>query len=382
MWVVVRCTECRGAARVTTLSVGQEVRCPHCARPFVAVEEAALMVPGPGWVPPPAAPFSRRVSNPNTNTPPTLISPAEDDDDFEPDWDDEPDDADADDANAAPASDSHDFDHDPHAETAGTVPASVLIGFALLPFLIPILWMIAPVVINRTPTMTIAAPLSLATAAGVLCLAVISTIDWTPSTRIKGVLFLVVLSYLTGVGLFFLDKDTVDRVRKFFGVESRWVVSQPPGQGYQIKAPAGLSEDRGSPPLGLITLTCFQATQRDVLGSTKFVIGSSPDPKLGIPRNVMLPALGSDAWFRLVIEEIVAQANGTLQEQPRQLKYADTLFPGREFLIKLPEGTYRVVQLFVVKDRVYYLAVEGPAVVPDDNIVLRFFESFEVTDAK
>src|SRR5205814_613803 len=117
------------------------------------------------------------------------------------------------------------------------LPASVLVGLALLPFLIPILWLVAPAVIGQEPVLSLASALALAVSASVLCLAVIYTVDWRPGTRIKGVLLLVVLSYVAGVTLYLLKKEWVDRVRKFFGVNPGWTVFHPPAGGYRALMP-------------------------------------------------------------------------------------------------------------------------------------------------
>src|SRR6202030_2917532 len=86
---------------------------------------------------------------------------------------------------------SHEDDHDPHRHPPGGLPASVLIGLALLPFAIPILWLIAPIVFGQPPMPSLAVPLAIALSASILSLAVIYTIDWSPQLRVKGVLILV-----------------------------------------------------------------------------------------------------------------------------------------------------------------------------------------------
>ena len=53
--------------------------------------------------------------------------------------------------------------------------------------------------------------------ASVLCLAVVFTVDWTPATRLKGVLMLVGLAYFAGLSLYFLKEEMVDRAKQAFG---------------------------------------------------------------------------------------------------------------------------------------------------------------------
>ena len=90
---------------------------------------------------------------------------------------------------------------------------SVLVGLALLPFAIPLLWLVAPLITGQEAALSLAVPISLAVAASALCLGVVYTIDWTATTRIKGVLMLVGLAYLSSAGLYFLKKDMMDRVQ-------------------------------------------------------------------------------------------------------------------------------------------------------------------------
>src|SRR5262245_34892792 len=194
MLVVIRCPKCRGASRVEEPDLGQTVQCPRCADTFTAIEEAELIAPGPKSIPgaesangtPPTAAPPRRITRPE---PPEEPPPPEPPEPEKP----------------APAA-SPDAEFDPHGEPPGSLPASVLIGLALLPFLIPILWLVAPALTGQEPVLSLASALALAFSSSVLCLAVIYTVDWRPSTRIRGVLLLVVLSYVTGVTLYFMKK--------------------------------------------------------------------------------------------------------------------------------------------------------------------------------
>src|SRR5262249_58963466 len=97
-------------------------------------------------------------------------------------------------------------------------------------------------VAGQEPMLSWAVPVALAVSASVLCLAVIYTIDWSPGTRVKGVLMIVALAYFAALNLYFLKKQMVDEVRKFFGAGHDWVVFRPPdahpGQGYQVKKTA------------------------------------------------------------------------------------------------------------------------------------------------
>src|SRR5262245_25162273 len=178
--VTVRCPACRRLSRVDAAALELTVACPRCGEAFVALEEAELVAPGPRH--PLVPPLPRRVPEP----PPVFDAPSR--------------------ISREPAPDE---DHDPHRHPPGALPVSVLIGLALLPFVIPILWAIAPAVFGQEPMLSWAVPVALAVSASVLCLAVIYTVDWTPATRVKGVLMIVVLAYFAALNLYFLKKQMV-----------------------------------------------------------------------------------------------------------------------------------------------------------------------------
>ncbi|MBA4188315.1 MAG: hypothetical protein C0467_09945 [Planctomycetaceae bacterium] len=362
--VVVRCLGCRGASRVARSVLGTAVECPRCSAAFQAIEEATLVIPGTGWVPP--------------NPPPPKpwrgpAAPTELDDDFDDDEDDDEADDETESDEAVPAEPRRQpSEHDPH-EMPSPIPASVFVGLSLLPFMIPIVWSVASVLIPQAPVLTVGTPLALAIATSVLCLAVISTIDWTPATRIKGVLLLLVLSYFTGVGLYFLRKDMVDRVRKFFGNAHPLQQDAPKDSGYRVLVPAPPSDSKAAPLTG-VPLKCRQVTYRVIQGAYTFIYGSSPVPQAGAkPQN---PAVGTDAWFDAVIADIEKQSGQQIRE-PETVKY-DGQFAGREIAIKLQDGqVVRVIRVLVIKDRVYYLAVERMNLDVEDDLVREFFDSFE-----
>jgi hypothetical protein len=300
-----------------------------------------------------------------------LAPPPDDrDDDYEPTFGDR--------AGEEEAEPTPEPDYDPHREAQGGLPASVLIGLALLPFLIPILWLIASAVAPQQPALTVVAPIALAVSASVLCLAVISTIDWTPGTRIRGVFLLVGLSYLAGVGLYFLNKDRVDGVRRFFGATDTWPEFAPPGGGYSVRMPTPRQQVQDQ-PLGLAPLACHKATQRGVLGSYSLVAGSAnPNPP---PNPNEAPRF--DSWFDRAVDDVVGRCpGGVLESAPQPVLYKG-VYPGREFVVKLGDtGSVRVVRVYLIKTRVYYLAVEGPGLDPGEDLVRDFFGSLKVADAQ
>jgi hypothetical protein len=266
--------------------------------------------------------------------------------------------------------------HDPHLASSGPLPASVLIGLALLPFAIPILWLIAPAVTGVEPAMSIATPSALALAASVLCLAVIYTIDWTPTTRIKGVLMLVGLAYFGAVSVYFLKREMVERIKRFTGLEERvrWRDFNTPD--YRIQFP-GTPEPLDGPdePLASLKLKYFTAAhEHQFLGRYRFICGAL---RLGAVNDVNLDQLGSPEWYKKMTREIVTRSGGQQSGEASEVEYPAN-WRGRQLLIHFPDrGTFRVVRLYVIRGTVYYLSVEGTSVDADDELARVFFNSFQ-----
>jgi hypothetical protein len=352
MGLVVRCPECRGIAGIDPTALGQTVRCPRCDAAFMAVPEAELVA----------------ASRPNRN--PTLPSRP-----TQPDEPESPQLPPPDEVSPAPES-----DHDPHRHPPGGLPATVLIGLALLPFAIPILWLTAPAVFGQPPLLSIAVPLSIAVSASILSLAVIYTIDWSPSVRVKGVLMLLGLAYFVAVSLYFLKKEMVEWVKTNF---ETWITFTPTNQpgDYSVKLPIPPTHDAKYQPIPEIQMDCYTLTHQDVMDKFKtFAIGA------GTPRGgANVPNLGKDPWFKSTIESIIDESKGQLDpaQQTKELTGPKPKDGGREFGIKLADDkTIRIVRIFVISNRVYYLSIEGAGLSRDDVITRKFFDSFHVPGMK
>jgi hypothetical protein len=369
MLVVIRCPSCREASRVEESDLGQTVQCPQCADPFAAIEEAELITNAPRSL------FPRDIAN-GTGAP--TAGPATDPRLrrqrrrlFEPPAANDTPQADTPSAPAADPNAPFDTLGEPH----GSLPASVVVGLALLPFLIPIFWLITPALIGQEPVVSLGSALALAVSASVLCLAVIYTVDWRPGTRVKGVILLVILSYIAGVGLYLIKKDVVDRVRRFFGIELPWVEFHPPQAAYKVKLPVQ-PQPVADRPMTLVVVSCHEANHANRFGFSRYVVGSSMTNPRG-PRGA--PAIGVDAWFTAAEADITREARVTKPVRSERIKHQD-VFPGLQLELTLPDDNIRIVRIYVVRNRVYYLAVEGPALAPDDDHVEQFFDSFEVVD--
>jgi hypothetical protein len=279
---------------------------------------------------------------------------------------------------AEPAPGSHDPEHDPHHAPVTGLPLSMLVGMALVPFGIPLLWFVAPFVTGQDAALSMAVPVSLAVAASALCLGVVYTIDWTGTTRVKGVLMLVGLAYLSAAGLYFLKKDLVDHVQRLGGDPNQWNDVALDRGKCRVRMPGRASEYKEQPLDGLAQMGA---------GREAHFVG---DPQDG-PRYTYRIALGKptlaagkldEVWFDRVREKLKAGGGALVQEEAiRCPNLPDS--PGRQWTFKLDDKDVRIVQVFAVKDRVYYLSAEGPLLtVADPDHGEPFFGKFYVKEEK
>ncbi|HJZ54267.1 MAG TPA: hypothetical protein VKE74_04885 [Gemmataceae bacterium] len=364
---VVRCPSCRGASRVAPEAVGLLVACPRCSNSFVAVEEAMPVAPpSPPPLPAPRPRLRRRpdpLDRPGADRPGgerpdhSAHRPARTRRTAEP----------VTPPNAHPSADGH-----PHADPVARLPVSVLIGLALLPFAIPLLWVIAPLMLGQPPVLSLATPIALAVAVSALCLAVVYTIDWSPATRVKGVLILVGLAYFAGLSLYFLKKEMVDGVRQALGPGKDLKPFRPPGGDYTVRMPGKPIPADNLRPLDGWKLTCYKASYKAFPTEVVFVVGSGDDPN---PAR----AGDEDAWFATV-RKALTQGGGQLRtETPIRLDARD--MRGRQWEFQVGPNT-RVVRVYRAEGKVYYLSAEGPNLDPKDDPASTFFESFLVTGGK
>lgn len=348
---VVRCPGCRGASRVSADALGQMVGCPRCQMPFVAEEDVPVVVPK-------ARPVARKSVVPVApRTRPVEGAP--------------PDDAPVEAADAVP-----DPEHDPHARPIAGLPVSVLVGLALVPFGIPLLWRVAPFVTGQEAVLSLAVPVALAVAASALCLGVVYTIDWTATTRVKGVLMLVGLSYLAAAGLFFLKKDLMDRVRAWADPSLRWSVVYLDKGKCQVLMPGHPTPDVGQPLSGLAKMSegrqsLFQPEPGGPQYEYRFAVGEPTVPL----------KLADDAWFARVGEQLQLNARGgrLVGDGPRTVNPINGF--GREWTFEISRDATRIVRVYVVGDRVYYLHAEGPSLTAEEaEFGRQFFDKFSVNN--
>jgi hypothetical protein len=348
--VVVRCPACLGESRVATEALGLTVGCPRCEVPFIAAEEVVPVVMpvargrvsggGRSALAPPVEPPRRRQRR---------------DEEPQPEPQDE-----------SPATSRiPDPEHDPHLPPVAGLPVSVLVGLALLPLAIPVFWWAAPFVTGQPAALSLAVPLSLAFAATTLCLGVVYTIDWTAATRIKGVLMLVGLAYLAAAGLYFLKRELVERVQRVGGQRIAWRPVEL--DGTVLRMP-GQAEEALDQPLPTVRMASgWKAVYESAINDEYHYLALSG----------RLPGPGQpDAdWFEAV--------GAHLAKSGKVHAHTDVPLDQREYrchqwTLQTGDNTARVVRVYVIENRVYYLHVEGRNIDPSDaELVEPFFRYFE-----
>ena len=403
MVIVVRCPGCRGASRVGPEAIGLLVVCPRCSDPFLAVEDRSPLAPASPPSPPPSRPATpppthptrgegrrtkdegRRTRDASRRAPPQERGPTRSQ---QPRGWAEP--------VAPPADHPRNGQHatapgeagasaDPH-HTSGAegLPLSVMIGLALLPFVIPLVWLIAPLVFGHQPALSVATPVALAISFSALCLAVVYTIDWSGTTRLKGVVMLVGLAHFAGLSLFFLKKDMVDRIQAWVAPakekadpEDNWREFHPDDQSYVVRMPGPDPVPTQDQPIPGWALACVTTAHKAEggRGPIKYMVGSGDDLRKNLGNN--------KAWFEQLKTGIVDQSGGVPDDTEINLPLRGRGPIGRQWVIRLPnQQTVRIVRVHRVDGRVYYLAAEGNSIREGDPSVNVFFASFRPTPKK
>ena len=236
----------------------------------------------------------------------------------------------------------------------------MLIGLALLPFAIPILWLIAPAVVGAEAMLSIATPIALALSASVLCLAVIYTVDWTPTTRVKGVLMLVGLAYFAAMGLYFLKKDLVERVQQATGLEERIDWREWKKGNYEVQMPSPVQPVAEKDiPLKSLKLECWTATHNSQhIGWHVFVVGSVELAAVAKGKrwnNADEARVGTDAWFKDIAEEIRKLSGGRLTRQEPIKRSGSSSVESSRSTASRP---FASSDFYLIRGHVYYLSAE------------------------
>lgn len=323
----VQCPRCGEWSRVADGAVGATVACPHCTRAFTA-RAAALPVSRPR---------------------PAPVAPRDDDD--------------------VPTDDDRLFH-------GGGGSRSVLVGLSLVPFAIPLIWLLLPFVIAPRPIFSFALPTAIALGVSGLCLGMAYAANWTTRTRLRAIVVLLAFGYGSAAFLYFLKKEWVQAVRKPFGPpELQWKDFQPPDGAYKVKLPGKPTASDVSPLPGW------------PLKTFRLAAGPNNDPVLGVAYEVAHgPAQDAvkpgrtpdDEWFAAARKALVERTGGEVTEEKPAAQQA---YPAREYTLTMPDGaTTRIARIVRVGRQAHYLAVEGTFIAGDHRFVKTFFDKYFVTD--
>lgn len=261
------------------------------------------------------------------------------------------------------------YDDDESARTDGIT--TTLFGIVLISWGIPLVWAIGWVVIKHEPVFTLALPVAIAISLTGLGLGISFCSGWSHAARLRGVLALVALGYATSAGMYFLEDEVIQNVRRHFGRgELEWREFTPErNYPYRVMFPGQASKVPFSPIPGWD------------LAAYRFV-----DEKLGASDSFMtaygeLPAENrfeaEEEWFGAVRSKVAESCDCEIvAERPiSQQKHS-----GREYVLNLPDGvTKRVVRVYrESRNNIFYLAAEGAFFSPDAKDVRVFFDSFYI----
>lgn len=334
----VRCPHCQNLSRVASEVIGRAVACPHCRQSFTAAADPMFA---------PAIPAKPRIARRVPTASPALRAPVL----------------------ARVLHDGHD---DPG-------PPPMLLGLALLPIGIPLLWLAARVITGEAPVFSYAAPVAIAIGLSALAIGVVFAHGMSVGTKLKAILAIALVGYMLGGFVFFMKKEWAERVRKNLGGpnELEWREFSPPNKAYSVKVPWQETAADGQLPGWSLEGYRFSnpaKNRNDGLDIAYEIAAGAPPADLGGK------ALPDDEWFRAARKAVVEKCDGQVTAE-KSISHEG--HPGREFTLSLPDGaTNKIVRVFRVRDRAYYLAVEGVFVPVDAKFVGKFFDSLQIEPKK
>ncbi len=244
----------------------------------------------------------------------------------------------------------------------------VLLGLALLPLGVPLLWLVGRLTLAAEPVFSFAAPLAVGLGMAGLAVGVGLVGRWSHATRVRAVLALVAGGYLTGGVLFVVPKDWPAGARRLFGPTNiQWKRFSPPDKAYSTNVPDGPAPAADAGPVDGWPLRAFTAVagkpdDRRGVWAVRYTLAA------GVPPGDA--AAADDAWFAAVRDAVVAASGGTLTaEEPLTVSNR----PARELRLTLANrATHRVVRLVRAKDTLVYAAAEGLFLAADEEAVKTF----------
>ena len=333
----VRCPHCQSLSRVNSEVIGRAVVCPQCSEPFTAAADPTI---APVLAAKPKV--ARRVQHSaQISEPPVLARVLH-------------------------------SGHDHHDVSEG--PPPMLVGLALMPVGIPLLWLAVRVATGQAPVFSYAAPVAIALGLCGVGIGVVFAQRFSTATKVKTILALTLMGYMLGGFVFFMKKEWAEAVRKNFSPSKReFRPFTPSSKAYTVSVP--WQESTAEEQLPGWELKGFQFRQNpvrdpnDKIELTFEVADGAPPPEhKGLP---------DDEWFRVARDALVKKTE-SIRVSETAIKHKE-LHSGREYALTLPDGaTNKHVRIFRIKDRAYYLSVDGVFLARETDCVNWFFDSFEL----
>jgi hypothetical protein len=310
----VACPHCGGWSRVGDAALGGQVACPHCGVAFVAERNPQAKPEAPV-----ATVYPRRHVPEHDEPPSTPVNP-------------------------------------------------LLVGLSLLPFGIPLVWLLLPLLFGNVPIFSYAAPTAMAVGISGLALGICYAADWNFGTRFRAILMLVLIGYGSAAFLYFMKREWAEAVRKRIGPpQVDWRDFSPPDKAYSARMPGAPRSEATSPLTGWPLTVYRSAPPRP---NDPLIVVYEVGHGIALPDRKTT----DDDWFAAAQAALVEASGGTIT---REKPITQQSHPGREYTLSMPDGaTKRIVRIIRVRDKVFYLGVQSVFLAEDSRDVQIFFDKF------
>lgn len=351
--VVVRCTACRELSRVLSEAVGLEVACPRCGVAFVARPEVPAEEP----------PVVRRAASSGV---PVVRPPA-----------------------PAPTPIRWDLAEQPDPpEVERIPPTGGLIALALLPFSIPLFWLLASSVTQREVVWSFAVPVALAVGVSGLGFGTAYVNRWSVAARAKALLALLLLAYLAAGFLFAVRKEWLQDLRRNFNRgHLNWATfhAEPPDEkaepgkpkepkliGFYCKYPQGMAEVEIASPFPDWKSKAYGFRDPKRPATEEYTAAVARVPGVRPASAEWVAAVGKAVRAATPPDALVTES----ALEPRRDPLTKERWDCWQYHVTRPNDVWsRVARVYRVRGHAIYLAVEGPHLTPDAADVVFFLES-------
>jgi hypothetical protein len=322
--ISILCTACRNLSEVPRQFISVEVQCPFCSEIFQAFPNVAM---------------SKDQSR-LKNSPAPTVYPAK-----------------------KTTKPEEKFDSGHGATDLGK---AAIIGLALIPLMMPLIWIGAIVLLGRDPLFTPMVPLSIGLGATAIGIGAVLTEIWKTRTKLWTVLSIVFFTYLVGLTLFYMKKEWVEAVRNKLGADEFDWSTYEPGP-FRVKLPGKKKQD-DNPTVPEWKLYSVIHTNEKATGyNFRVSHGSEPEE---------YSKLDDKTWLEKAGETLANEERG------KPVKATDIKvqgYSGREWVFSKAENASNLtIRLVRVKSAMIMLSVDGPFLTNEAKEVQIFFKSLYI----